>query len=416
MYGALGSGDAGIALNGVEVAAFTLEQLGVVDGEYERDFDDLTTLATDLLGAEVSLVSIVQTERDRQYFKSHIGLAQPWADRRETPLSHSFCQHVAASDEVLRVDDARLDDRVSDNRAIPDLGVIAYLGAPIHDQRGQAIGALCVIEPEPRGWTDADITTLRRLANCVDNVIRLKAELLAGERKSDEMRDLVYALSHDFKAPATTMVRLVDELTAALPEGERDAIAPTVHAMQRTADGLGNLIDDLLAYVATLSIDPWGEPVDLNEVAAGAIEDLADAIDSIGATVQVGALPTIVGDRTQLTRLVHHLIANAVRYHRPGVEPRVDVWADDDVEAGMARFTVSDNGIGIPERMQAAVFGLFVRLDTEAARRRPASGIGLTTCRRVVSNHDGSLTLASEEGVGTTITVTLPLDRYRDQA
>ena len=68
---------------------------------------------------------------DRQFFKSPVRLPSPFAERRETPLSHSFCQYVVDDGAALVVEDARLDERLADNRAIPDLGVIAYAGFPI---------------------------------------------------------------------------------------------------------------------------------------------------------------------------------------------------------------------------------------------------------------------------------------------
>src|SRR5947209_1246292 len=95
----------------------------------EESFDRLARLAARLVGAPVALVTAV--DRDRQYFKSCLGLPEPWATRRETPLSHSFCQHVVTAREPVLVPDARQDPRFIDNRAIRDLGVTAYLGVPL---------------------------------------------------------------------------------------------------------------------------------------------------------------------------------------------------------------------------------------------------------------------------------------------
>jgi GAF domain-containing protein len=93
-------------------------------------------------------VSLV--DADRQFFKSALGLPEPWATRRETPLSHSFCQHVVATGAPLRVEDARDHSLVCDNLAIPELGVVAYLGMPLATADGQVLGSLCAIDTEPR--------------------------------------------------------------------------------------------------------------------------------------------------------------------------------------------------------------------------------------------------------------------------
>ena len=101
----------------------------------------------------VALVSLV--DADRQFFKSCLGLPEPWASARETPLSHSFCQHAVARREPLVVDDAREHEVLRDNPAIRDMGVVAYAGIPLIDAAGHALGTLCVIDSQPRHWTKA---------------------------------------------------------------------------------------------------------------------------------------------------------------------------------------------------------------------------------------------------------------------
>ena len=82
-----------------------LSATALLDSKPEQAFDRLTRLAARVLGAPVSLVSLV--DRDRQFFKSAEGLAEPWLSERQTPLSHSFCQHVVTTNAPLVVTDAR---------------------------------------------------------------------------------------------------------------------------------------------------------------------------------------------------------------------------------------------------------------------------------------------------------------------
>jgi len=89
----------------------------------EENFDRLTRLAARLLRAPVALVSLVDAER--QFFKSCVGLPEPWLSRRQTPLSHSFCQHVVTSAEPLIIEDARANPLVKENLAVSELGVVA---------------------------------------------------------------------------------------------------------------------------------------------------------------------------------------------------------------------------------------------------------------------------------------------------
>lgn len=147
-----------------------LVSTGLLDSAADDRFDRVTRVVSRALNVPVALVSLVDSER--QFFKSAVGLPEPWNSCRETPLSHSFCQHVVNQNAVLRIVDARLDARVSENRAVPELGVIAYLGVPLHAD-GQVIGSLCAIDTKPRQWTVSDENSLRDLASIVENEISL---------------------------------------------------------------------------------------------------------------------------------------------------------------------------------------------------------------------------------------------------
>jgi PAS domain S-box-containing protein len=139
----------------------------------------------------VSLVSLV--DESRQFFKSHVGLAEPWASRRETPLLHSFCRHVAASGEPLVIEDARENPLVRDNPAIPDLGVVAYAGVPLITSGGHVLGSFCVIDAQPRRWTEEEVGVLRDLAESVMAEIELRLAAAESGRNARETAALLDA-------------------------------------------------------------------------------------------------------------------------------------------------------------------------------------------------------------------------------
>jgi len=153
-----------------------LRLLQILDSPPEEAFDRLTRLATRVLGVPVALVSLVDGER--QFFKSQQGLPEPWACQLETPLSHSFCQHVVTSAEALVVEDARLDPELCDNLAIRDIGVVAYAGIPLTTPDGHTLGSFCAIDSEPRAWSEDDLEVLRDLAASAMTEIELRDVLL----------------------------------------------------------------------------------------------------------------------------------------------------------------------------------------------------------------------------------------------
>jgi GAF domain-containing protein len=128
----------------------------------EEAFDRLTRLASRALRVPIALVSLV--EADRQVFAGCLGLPEPWASWRQTPLSYSFCQHVVTSGEPLLVADARTHPLLLDNKAVLELGVVAYAGVPLISSDGHVLGALCGLDTQPRVWSAEDVATLRDLA------------------------------------------------------------------------------------------------------------------------------------------------------------------------------------------------------------------------------------------------------------
>jgi len=151
--------------------------MALMDTPTEDMFDNLTHLATRLLGAPVSLISLV--DGNRQWFKSIVGLPDPWASRRQTPLSHSFCQYVVTSQKPLIITDARKVDFLKDNLAIPDLNVIGYLGMPLTTTDGHTLGSLCVIDSQPRDWTQDEVEIVHDLAATTMSLIEMRSQILS---------------------------------------------------------------------------------------------------------------------------------------------------------------------------------------------------------------------------------------------
>lgn len=160
-----------------------LDDADLLDSPAEEAFDRLTRLASRFLRAPVSLVSLVDV--DRQFFKSATGLAEPWVAARETPLSLSFCRHVVSSQSPLIVTDAANDSRVHDNRAIAEMGVRAYAGIPLATPDGHVLGSFCVIDHAPRHWSAEELDALRDLAGLAATEIALRRTLKRAKEQAE---------------------------------------------------------------------------------------------------------------------------------------------------------------------------------------------------------------------------------------
>src|SRR4051812_9314304 len=154
-----------------------LHRLALLDTPAERVFDRLTAFTARELGVPVVLVSLVTA--DRQFFKSACGLPAPWDQQRTSPLSHSFCQYVVATDEALIVSDARLDPRLRSNGAVEEIGVVAYAGFPLRASNGETLGSFCAIDIEARTWVPHELEFLRDMAAMTMDIIELRGEAVA---------------------------------------------------------------------------------------------------------------------------------------------------------------------------------------------------------------------------------------------
>jgi hypothetical protein len=143
-----------------------------LDAEPDPMFDRFAAMVRTVLRVPVALVSLV--DADRQFFPGACGLGDPWERQRQTPLSHSFCQHVVAGAAPLVIVDAREHPLVQENLAIKDLGVIGYAGMPLTDSNGNVLGSLCAIDHEPRHWTEAELSLLGDLAAACSDSLRLR--------------------------------------------------------------------------------------------------------------------------------------------------------------------------------------------------------------------------------------------------
>jgi two-component system cell cycle sensor histidine kinase/response regulator CckA len=167
-----------------------LRQTALLDTPPEEGFDRLTRMAARLLGAPTSLISLVTDER--QFFKSTIGLPEPWASSRTAPLSFSFCSTVAGTGEPLIVEDARRHPLLRHSLALRELGWVAYAGVPLISPEGHVLGSLCVVDRMPRLWSERDIALLQDLAASVVTEIELRREIARrrqaelGHRENEE--------------------------------------------------------------------------------------------------------------------------------------------------------------------------------------------------------------------------------------
>jgi signal transduction histidine kinase len=235
-----------------------LRATALLDSEPEEAFDRLTSLASRLLRVPIALVSLV--DEDRQFFKSCIGVKEPWSSRRGTPLSHSFCQHSVATGEPLTIEDARAHPLVRDNLAIRDLDVIAYAGFPLRTSDGAVLGTFCAIDSKPRAWTDEEVGFVKEMAAMAMTEIELRTTVrqledarAEAEGSAMTLREL-QAISDAALVNLETDDLLRELLTRVAGAVEADLAAVLLEGEIRRSRGLATGDEDvLLAFGRTLA-------------------------------------------------------------------------------------------------------------------------------------------------------------------
>jgi formate hydrogenlyase transcriptional activator len=175
-----------------------LRQTALLDTPPEEAFDRLTRLATNILGVPAAYVSLV--DGNRQFFKSSVGLPEPFASSRQSPLSQSFCRHAVATGEPFIVTDARQHPLVKDSQLISEMGVIAYAGVPLTTAEGLTLGTFCVVDSRPHPWSQEEIEVLRCLAASVMTEV-------GARRLAEELKDLNTGLQALVEVRASQLTR-----------------------------------------------------------------------------------------------------------------------------------------------------------------------------------------------------------------
>lgn len=166
-----------------------VEDTGLLDSPASPALERLTRLTTKLLGVPMAVVSLV--DRDRQFFAASDGLPPALAQARQTPLSHSFCQHVVAAAAPLVVTDALSHPLVHDNLSVPEYGIQAYAGVPLISSDGQALGSFCALDARPRVWTEDELAVLQDLAQSAMTEIELRFASRLLEEQGEQLRQLL---------------------------------------------------------------------------------------------------------------------------------------------------------------------------------------------------------------------------------
>jgi signal transduction histidine kinase len=389
-----------------------LQSYSVLDTLPEKNFDDITELASLICDMPIVLISFV--DRERQWFKSKVGILAS-----ETPRDVAFCAHAILDPEKpFVVEDAQKDTRFADNPLVTDGPKVRfYAGAPLMTPEGYALGTLCLIDNKPRELNETQLRALTILSKKVIAELELRKSMLLLERNYAKVSKLMDALadsnreleifsqvaSHDLQAPLRSIIGLSDlidsEYGDAIPEEARNYLNMIKTSTQRMV----HMVRDMLEY-ARLDKNPlylthqFYAQEELDTVLA----QLGDTIKEKNAAIKTDALPLLYGNNLHFARVLQNLIGNALKYQEPHNQPIVSITCRDI--GNFWQFDVQDNGIGIKPEFLEKIFKPFTRL--HASHVYEGTGLGLAICIKIIERHGGTMQCVSLPDLGTKFTFT----------
>jgi two-component system sensor histidine kinase SenX3 len=237
-------------------------------------------------------------------------------------------------------------------------------------------------------------------------------------RRLDQVRtDFVANISHELKTPIGALSVLAETL---VDETDPATVTRVVDRMMGEAQRASSTIDDLMELSRIeLGGDRVSEPVRLADVIRAAVDRVTQLAGQREITILatgaglggVGVPITVAGDRPQLVSAVGNLVENAVKYSERGGHVKVRVEPTED----WLELSVSDEGVGIPQRDLSRIFERFYRVDRARSRETGGTGLGLSIVRHVATNHGGEVVVTSVEGQGSTFVLRLPAQLAHDQ-
>ncbi|WKV12575.1 GAF domain-containing sensor histidine kinase [Marivirga harenae] len=382
-----------------------LRRLKILDSEQEKDFDELVELASIICGVPISLVTLIDT--DRQWFKSKKGVTVD-----STSRDVSFCGHAIYSDDIFIVENTLADERFYDNPLVTeDPNIRFYAGMPIKSTNGYNLGTLCVIDSVPKKLSKTQIQALEILGGQASKLIELRDKKLKLEASNEKLEALnqlntqiTSIISHDLKGPINSMRAYLNSkyVDANSPKD----LAQLFPLVKNNLNSLHALVENLLEWSRS------NNDVKLTNVN---IKDIVSEIctlfegnaleKEIKLKCEVGVDIEVVADLAMMRFILRNLINNAIKFTEGG-EIAVDIEQTEDQKAIVK---IIDTGVGIPNALLERIKLKDKKISTKGTRNEKGTGLGLQLVREFLSIHNSELKVESEEGKGSTFSFVLPL-------
>lgn len=242
------------------------------------------------------------------------------------------------------------------------------------------------------------ITDMTERKRSDEELTRAYADLV---RSNADLEQFAYAASHDLTEPLRVIAGFAELLERRYAGRLDDDADRFIASILTGVERMQGLIDALLEYSHVGRAEVGRSEVDVAEVVAQALEPLAQALEDVAGTVEVGELPEIMAEPLMLGQLFQNLVSNAIKF-AGDQPPKIEISAERSEQEW--RFDVRDHGVGIDPAQAPRAFEMFQRLH---GRDYPGTGIGLAICKRIAERHGGRIWADQAEGGGSVFSFTV---------
>ncbi|PKV51506.1 GAF sensor signal transduction histidine kinase [Aquimarina sp. MAR_2010_214] len=377
-----------------------LKSLNILDTESQKEFDEITALAAYICETDMALISLV--DNDRQWFKSKHGLKTC-----ETPRNNSLCSHVVLKPNApLLIKDTRKDERFNEEPIILEgKPIIFYVGIPLVDKDGFALGSLCVMDSVPRELSNKQLDSLTALAKQVIILFELNKknndlQVIQNKLKkhNESLREFARVISHDLKMPLANVITSTDLLKLKLGDKLDNESLEYFDYIKASSFSMSNYISDVLDHYESESlIHNTPEEFYLNRLLSKIVDLLSMKPDFTIYFPEED--PIIQCNKLALKQIFFNLIGNSIKYND---KEQIIISIETNEDKNFYYFRITDNGMGIPNDKLDTIFELFTTANTTDRSGNKGNGIGLSTVEKLVENLGGYIKVSSKEKVQTT--------------
>lgn len=386
----------------------------IMDTEEEQEFNELVNLASKMLNMPVSLISLLDSQR--QWFKAKVGL-----DLVETPVGIAFCRYAIEEEQVFEIADMYSDERFRNNPLVKvngDAGDIRfYAGTQLTTPEGYNVGTLCVMDTKPGTLTDYQKEALTILGKQVVKHFELRKtlhQLNLSYKKIEEQheqltelykfKEKVFAIiSHDLRAPIAN----VEQILALYRTGAitADEFEQFVNTLEKQTKDTSAILDNLLNWSGNHR--PELVKSDVFEL----IQAVKTTLQNDARRKQIELTLSPLGndrmarlDREGLKIVLRNLIKNSIKFCNTGGRIRISALLADKEWL----FTVADNGVGFDEATRLKLFDDQQHITTYGTANEKGTGLGLLVCKNIVEQNGGRIWAEGRPGEGATFYFTIP--------